>query len=126
MKNLFNITAVFAAVLLANAAYAAQQPSMSELALSAGGSQATILAREAESGDDRGGRGRDDGKGHRLSDDAGTSTIAREAESGDDRGGHGRDDGKGHRLSDEAGTTLVARAETSHGGKRRPAGKRGA
>lgn len=94
MKNLFNLTAIFAAALLANAAYAAQQPSTSELALSTGGSQATVLAREAESGDDRGGRG--------------------------------GDDGKGHRLSDEAGTTLIARAETSHGGKRRPAGKRGA
>ncbi|HET8745163.1 MAG TPA: hypothetical protein VFM98_06145 [Ramlibacter sp.] len=126
MKHLFNVAAIFAAGLLANAAFASQQPSLSELALSAGGVQPTVLAREAESGDDHGGRGRgpDDGKGHRLSDDAGTSTIAREAESGDDHGGRGRgrDDGKGHRLSDDAGTSTIAReteAGDDHGGRGR-------
>jgi hypothetical protein len=48
--------------------------------------------------------------------------LAREAESG----GHGKDDPKGHRLSDELRGELVAKTETSHGGKRRPAGKGGA
>jgi hypothetical protein len=42
------------------------------------------------------------------------------------RNGHGRDDPKGHRLSDEQRGDQVARTETSHGGKRRPAGKGGA
>ena len=56
----------------------------------------TQIAREAEPGDKRHGRGKDDKKGHKLSQE-----IAREAEPGDKRHGRGKDDKKGHKLSQE-------------------------
>src|SRR5256885_10254091 len=56
----------------------------------------TQIAREAEPGDNRRGRGKDDKKGHKLSQE-----IAREAEPGDNRRGRGKDDKKGHKLAPE-------------------------
>ena len=88
MKNLFSLSALCAAALLATAAVAAPVSSMSERSIGQG-SLGTILARENESR-------------------------------------NGKDDPKGHRLSEEFRGELVAKTETSHGGKRRPAGKAGA
>lgn len=99
-----------AAVCLATGALACDQGTV---ATDTSGAAPDVVAREAEK------RGGDDGKGHRLSDEMPASQVAREAEK------RGHDDGKGHRLSDEPRQELLARAETSHGGKRRPAGKGG-
>lgn len=60
----------------------------------------TLIAREGEPDDQRRGRGKDDKKGHKL-----TQEMARETEPGDDRGrghrrgrGRGNDDGTGHKA----------------------------
>ena len=102
--NMFRLSSICAATLIATAAFAAPAPSTD--GNSAGvPAQGTVVAREAESGDDhRGrGRGRDD---RRLTDEAAGTQVAREAESGDDhRGrGRGRDD---RRLSDDAATSAA-------------------
>ena len=142
MKQLFTLSAVFAAALLSNAAIATPVSSMSERALTQG-SYGTILAREAEPGDKR--HGKDDGAGHKAIEQTPMGVARREAEQrgNDDGAGHkaieqapmsvakegeqrGNDDGAGHKAIEEQRGELVARAETSHGGKRRPAGKRGA
>ena len=83
--KLFQLSTVFAAALIATAASAAPASTSADRALTQRVSQGTILARETEAGDDRGGHG----KGHRLSDESATQ-VARETEAGDDRGGHGR------------------------------------
>jgi hypothetical protein len=89
--NLISLSAAAAAALLATAAGAAPIPS----GLDHGG--ITLAARQANEAP------RGEGKGHRLSDDASTTTAAREAEKGDDRGHHG----KGHRLSDDSATNVA-------------------
>ena len=90
--NLFQLSTVFAAALIATAAGAATAPASSsaDRALTQGVSQGTIVAREAESGDDRRGRGRGKDNGGRVSEEVLGTQIARETESGDDRRGRGR------------------------------------
>ena len=82
MKQLFSLSAICAAALLATAAIAAPAPASAVSSLSQSLPQGTLLAREREAGDDRGGHGRDDGKGHRLSDEAPATTLAREKSEG--------------------------------------------
>jgi hypothetical protein len=93
--NFIQLTAA-ASLLIASTAMAAPSPAAGERSLSDTGSP-TLLAREAETGDDRRGRGRgrDDPK---ASEQAPATIIAREAESGDDRG----DDGEEFEIDDHA------------------------
>ena len=69
--NLFQLSALSAAILLATAAGAAPAPSSAVASASEGLSQATIVPREREAGDDRGKHG----GGHRLSEDMVTSAA---------------------------------------------------
>jgi hypothetical protein len=100
--NFIQLTAISASLFVASAAIAAPAPSAGERSLS-DTSATTLLAREAEGGDDRGGRGRGRGRddagrgGHKAFEEA-PVTIAREAESGDDRG----DDGEEFEIDDHA------------------------
>lgn len=102
--NFIQLTAVCASLFAASAAMAAPAPSAGERSLSLGDTTAgTLLAREAESGDDRGGRGRGRGRddagrgGHKAIEEA-PVTIAREAERDDDHG----DDGEEFEIDDHA------------------------
>ena len=134
--NLFRLSTLCAAVLLATAASAAPLTSTSKAVPSATSPDRIELAREKEAGDDRGNHG----KGHRLSDETGTTQIAREKSEG--ARGHdphalptdeviAREKSEGARGKDPhatqgTGEELVAKAERSHGGHSRPAGKGGA
>jgi hypothetical protein len=99
--NFIQLTAA-ASLLIASSAMAAPAPAAGERSLSDTGSQ-TLLARETESGDDRGGRGRGRGRddatrgGHKAFEEA-PVTIAREAERDDDHG----DDGDEFEIDDHA------------------------
>ena len=126
MKNLFSLSAVCAAALLATSAMATAVPAAPDATI-------TMAKKEDRSGE---------GAGHPVSEPM-PATVAKKEDRSGEGAGHpvsepmpatlakrekeqrGNDDGGGHRLGEELRGDLLARNETSHGGKRRPAGKGG-
>jgi hypothetical protein len=99
-KELLALTASLALVSSLSASINHTAINSNKLGISSSTAASSLIAREAQPGDDRGKHkgGKDDRKGHKFA-----TEIAREQQPGDDRGKHkgGKDDRKGHKFATE-------------------------